>query len=113
MSNAFDIVRTLGLKLEDVEAATKYDGSPVLKRGGSFMAGLATHPSAEPDTLVVRYGTDDRELLLQEAPETYYLTDYYRTYPLILVRLSRVEPEVLRELLFVSWRMTAGKTRKR
>jgi hypothetical protein len=50
---AFEKVRRIGLSLPDVEATTKYDGSPVLKLGGCFMAGLANHRSAEPDTLVV------------------------------------------------------------
>ena len=112
-ADTFDVVRTVGLSLPDVEAGTKYDGSPVLKRGGSFMAGLATHPSAEPDTLVVRADFEEREWLLQEAPETYYLTDYYRNYPLVLVRLSSIEPDALRDLLSGSWRLTAAKSRKR
>ena len=51
-ASLFDVVRTVGLGLPGVEAATKYDGSPMLKVGGSFMAGLATHRSAEPGTLV-------------------------------------------------------------
>ena len=55
---AFDIVRTIGLELPGVEATTKYDGSPVLKLDGIFVAGLAMHPSAEPDTLVVRSDLD-------------------------------------------------------
>jgi hypothetical protein len=110
---AFEIVKTLGLALEGVAAATKYDGSPVLKRGGSFMAGLATHSSAEPATLVVRSEYDERDLLIEEAPETYYLTDYYRRYPLILVRLARIDREALRDLLSVSWRITASKARRR
>lgn len=110
---AFDIVRTIGLELPGVEATTKYDGSPVLKLDGIFMAGLAMHPSAEPDTLVVRSELDDREALVEDAPETYYLTDYYRSYPLVLVRLKRVEPDALRELLSVSWRMTMSKTQRR
>ncbi len=113
MTGAFDIVRTVGLALPDVEVTTKYDGSPVLKVDGMFMAGLATHPSAEPDTLVVRAGLEDRERLVEDAPETYYLTDYYRSYPLVLVRLSRVEPDALHDLLSVSWRMTTAKERKR
>jgi hypothetical protein len=54
VAGVFDIVRNVGLALPDVEATTRYDGSPVLKVDGMFMAGLATHPSAEPDTLVVR-----------------------------------------------------------
>lgn len=65
----FEPVRKIGLALPDVEAGTKYDGSPVLKAGGSFMAGLATHRSAEPETLVVRIGFEERECLLEDAPD--------------------------------------------
>ena len=77
------------------------------------MAGIATHPSAEPDSLVVRIGIDEREWLLEDAPETYYLTDYYRGLPLVLARLSRLDPNALRDLLSVSWRLTSAKLRKR
>lgn len=38
------------------------------------MAGLAMHPSAEPNTLVVRHDDEQREWLIADAPETYYLT---------------------------------------
>jgi hypothetical protein len=62
--DAFDIVKELGCRLPNVEAATKYDGSPVLKAHGVFMAGLAMHASAEPDTLVVRAEFEEREGLL-------------------------------------------------
>ena len=113
VAGVFDIVRNVGLTLPDVEATTKYDGSPVLKVDGMFMAGLATHPSAEPDTLVVRAGLEERDRLVEDAPEAYYLTDYYRSYPLVLVRLSCVEPDALHDLLSVSWRMTMAKARKR
>src|SRR5438445_10622169 len=89
---AFDIVRTVGLALPDVEATTKYDGSPVLKVDGIFMASLATHPAAEPGTLVVRAGLEDREMLVADAPEPYYLTAYYQSYPPVLVRLSPADP---------------------
>lgn len=112
-SDAFEMVRAVGLTLPDVEATTRYDGSSVLKVSGIFMAGIATHPSAEPDTLVVRHGLEERERLMEDAPETYYLTDYYRSYPLILARLSRIEPDALRDLLSVSWRLTVAKIRKR
>jgi hypothetical protein len=115
LADAFEPVRTVGLALPDVQATTKYDGSPVLRVRGSFMAGLATHRSAEPDTLVVRVGIEEREWLMQDAPETYYLTDHYRSYPLVLVRLSRIDREALSDLLLVSWRLTVGKagTRRR
>jgi hypothetical protein len=107
----FRTVKTIGLALPNVEASTRYDGSPVLKLGGCFMAGLATHRSAEPGTLVVRVELEQREALLEEAPETYYVTDYYRPYPLVLVRLSHVDSGALHDLLSVSWRLTLPKAR--
>lgn len=102
----------MALRLRGVEASRRYDGSTVLKAGGTFMAGLATHPSAEPQTLVVRHGLEERDLIIADAPETYYLTDYYRTYPLLLARLSRLDQDAVRELLAVSWRMAMAKTKK-
>lgn len=109
ITTAFDVVKAVGLTLPQVEAATKYDGSPVLKVRGVFMAGLAMHHSAEPDTLVVRADLDDRHWLLDEAPDTYYLTDYYDNHPVVLVRLSRIDRDALHDLLSVSWRLTMAK----
>ena len=75
------------------------------------MAAIAIHPSAEPNTLVVRSPYEERDLLIEDAPETYYITDYYRPYPLVLVRLAHVGRDALHDLLSVSWRMTDEKTR--
>jgi hypothetical protein len=83
-----------------------------LKAGGSFMAAVATDESAEADSLVVRCKLDDREFMLAEAPETYYVTDYYAKYPLVLVRLSEVTEDALRDLLSVSRRMALEKRRR-
>jgi hypothetical protein len=111
--DTFEMVRAIGLALPDVQATTRYDGSPVLKAAGCFMAGLATHHSAEPETLVVRVDLEDRDALLEDAPDTYYLTDYYRRYPLVLARLSQLDRDALRDLLSISWRLTMAKARRR
>ena len=75
------------------------------------MACLALHPSAEPETLVVRFDPEEREQLLEEAPDTYYLTEHHRLYPVVLVRLSRIGPDALHDLLSASRRFTlAGRT---
>lgn len=109
--DAFDAVRRVGLTLPDVVATTRYDGSPVLKMRDCFLAGLATHASAEPETLVVRSTFEDRQLLIEDAPETYYVTEDYRRHPVVLVRLSRVDRDALADLLATSWRLTLPKTR--
>jgi hypothetical protein len=111
--DSFETVMCVGLSLPYVEAATKYDGSPILQVGGCFMAGLATHRSAEPGTLVVRSAFEDRTWLLAEAPAIYYVTDYYVKYPVVLVRLSRIDPDALRALLSISRRLTMEKVRRR
>ena len=108
-ADIFEPVRAVGLALPGVEAATKYDGSPMLKAGGSFMAGLAMHPSADPETLVVRADLEEREGLMEDAPEAYYLTDYYRNHPVVLARLSRLDRDALRDLLSMSRRLTLAR----
>ena len=109
----FDLVRRVGLGLPGVEAATRYDGSPMLKLGGCFMAGLAMHPSAEAGTLVVRIDLEDRDAFLDDAPDIYYLTDYYRTQPVVLARLSCLDRKALSDLLAMSWRVTLPKAHRR
>jgi len=112
-ADPFEAVRAVGLTLPDVEATTRYDGSPVLKVRGVFLAGLAMHGSAEPATLVVRMDLEERDWLLEDAPDTYYVTDYYRSYPIVLVRLSRIDRDALHDVLSVSWRLAAAKAGKR
>lgn len=77
------------------------------------MAALATHQSAEPDSLVVRMDPADREALLEDAPDTYYLTEHYERHPVVLARLSHLDADALHDLLSVSRRLTLAKARKR
>jgi len=111
--DVFEIVRRVGLALPDVALATRYDGSPVLKAHGNFMAGLASHASAEHGTLVVRMGFEERGWLLEDAPDTYYVTEYYRKYPVVLVRLAYIDRDALRDLLMMSRRIVMPKPRRR
>jgi len=104
----FETVRQIGLELPGVEASTAY-GLPALKVRGKLLACLPANRSAEPDSIVVRVGFDDRAGLLAEAPDVYYLTDHYVGYNAVLVRLSRVDREVLRDLLGMAYKfVTAG-----
>ena len=108
----FDRVRRLALALPDVEAGTTW-GSLALKIRGSLMACVAIHKSAEPNTLAVRIDFDQRAELLAADPETYYLTDHYVNYPVVLVRLSSIHPDALRDLLGMSWRFVTSRTKGR
>ena len=94
----FDTVKKIGLTLPGVEASTAW-GAPALKVRGKLLACVPTHHSAEPGSLMVRVDFDDRAELLAAAPDVYYVTDHYVGYTAVLVRMSRVTPDVLRDLL--------------
>ena len=97
--NHFDAVRKkIGLTLPGVEESTAW-GAPALKVRGKLLACLPAHRSAEPGSLAVRVDFDDRAERLAAAPDVYYVTDHYLNYTAVLVRLSRVTPDVLRDLL--------------
>ena len=93
-----DTVRKIGLALPSVEESTAW-GAPALKINGKLMACVPTHRSAEPDSLMVRVSFDDRAELLAAAPDVYYVTDHYLGYTAVLVRLSLITADVLRDLL--------------
>jgi hypothetical protein len=65
----------------------------------SSLACVPVNRSAEPGSIMVRVGLDDRAELLAAAPDVYYVTDHCLNYTAVLVRLSRVTPDVLRDLL--------------
>ena len=78
-----------------------------------MFACLASHRSAEPNTLVVRMDFDERDGLIAAEPKTYYLTDHYVDYPCVLVRLTRVRHDALRDLLLMGWGfVSAAKSRR-
>jgi hypothetical protein len=101
--SGFAAVAAAGAALPDVEVTTTW-GVPALKVRGKMFVCMAAHKSAEPDTLVVRMDLAQRDALIEEDPATYYLKEHYVGYPCVLVRLSRVHPDALRDLVLTAYR---------
>lgn len=102
--NAFDVVCEIARTLPGAEESTSY-GTPAFKVKGKLFARF--HQDGE--SLVVSVDFDERDEMMSADPEKFYITDHYRNYPWILVRLSKVRPEELRDLLLGSWRRAAPK----
>jgi hypothetical protein len=102
----FDTVRTLARGLADIEAIP---GTPSLKARGKLLAWIPPHKSVEPGSLAVRLDADRRAELLETAPEIYYITDHYLNYPTVLVRLARIPPDALKDLLRLAWSQVTAK----
>ena len=107
----FDTVRKIAMTLQGAEEASAY-GSPGIKVGGVLMTCIAINKAAEPNSLMVRIDFDQRDAMIQEDPETYYLKEHYASYPCVLVRLSRITESQLRDLLQASFRFVNSKPKR-
>jgi hypothetical protein len=108
----FDVVRTIGKGMPDVETGKAY-GSPAIKLRGKLLACMASHRSAEPHTLVVVVDFLTRDLLIAKDPAVYYVKPHYVPYPCVLVRLERTELHDLKEVLDMGWRYVSTKAKHR
>lgn len=97
-----EAVRAIALALPGVEEGTSY-GTPAFKVRKKLIARMLE----DGESLVIRVDPDARDVLIQGKPETFYITDHYLKYPLMLVRLPAVRLEELRELLEQAWRISA------
>ncbi|HWC76994.1 MAG TPA: MmcQ/YjbR family DNA-binding protein [Blastocatellia bacterium] len=100
----FDTVRALALSFPGVEEGTSY-GTPAFRVGGKMLARF--HQDGESLVLKVEFVT--REVLLGARPETFYVTDHYRCWPLMLVRLTTARIEDLQSLFEDAWKLAAPK----
>jgi hypothetical protein len=96
-------VLALALALPGVEECTAY-GTPGLKVKGKILARLRTEAEG---ALALRCDCIDREILLRAAPRTFFVTDHYRDYPMVLVRLNKVRLRELPALIERAWRTVA------
>jgi hypothetical protein len=110
--NTFKAVESIGRTLPDVEVTTAW-GSPALKVRGKMFVCIASNKAAEPNTLVVMMDFADRDALIEDDPGTYYLKDHYLSYPCVLVRLSRVHRDALRDLVIGAHRFMSAKARRK
>ena len=99
----FDTVRNIGLALPGVEDehSVREPGA----QGAWKTPGVRPHASLGRTQLACRrVDFDDRAELLAADPDVYYVTEHYVGYTAVLVRLSRVDPDVLRDLLGMAYK---------
>jgi hypothetical protein len=97
-TSAFERVRRAAIGLADVTEGTSW-GVPALKVRGTMFVCTAVNRAVEPNTLVARLSFVDRDWLLTQNPDVYYLKPHYLNYPCVLARLGRIKPKELRELV--------------
>ncbi len=103
-----DVLREIALQFPDVEEATTERGI-AFKARGRLLTCSAIHASAEPNSLVVRIGMEQRAALLKAYPDALYLTAHYEKHPAVLARLERLDRDSLRDILGAAWLFVAEK----
>ncbi|GGA57686.1 MmcQ/YjbR family DNA-binding protein [Pelagibacterium lentulum] len=100
----FDEVRTIALKFPGTTDFVTH-GTPSIKVGSKFLM-----REREPGILALRcLGIDERDLLLQADPDTFFITDHYRGYPYILARMERLDRQWFAHHFEMIWRENALK----
>lgn len=97
-------VRRCFVALPGVVEGTSY-GTPAFRVGKKFLARLRE----DGEDLVVRVGFEERETLLDAAPQTFHVTDHYAGHPMVLVRLAAVKAADLARIAELAWRLEAPK----
>jgi hypothetical protein len=99
----YDAVRKIGLQLPNVAEGTSY-GTPALKVKGKLFVRLRP----DLDAIVIATPFENREELMAGDPEKYFITDHYRDYPWMLVRLAKVGADEVRDLLRMAHRAASA-----
>ena len=108
--HTFAAVEAVGRDLPEVEVTTAW-GQPALKVRGKMFVCMASHKSAESNSLVVMMDFADRDALVKDDPATCYLKEHYLNYPCVVVRLDRIRLDALRDLVVGAHRFVSGQIR--
>jgi hypothetical protein len=95
-------VRRLALALPETSEKPCY-GTPGFYVKKKLFARLLP----DPKVLAVRVDPEERAALLQVAPEVFFLTPHYEGWPMVLIRLPKVELADLEDRLVEAWRFMA------
>ena len=100
----FATVRRVALSFPGVEEGSSY-GTAGFRVRGRFLARL----KEDGESLVVKCGFDERDFRMEANPRAFFITEHYRGYPTVLIRLETVTLAELREVFEQAWRLNASR----
>ena len=90
------------LPLPEVSQSTNEHGAPCLEVRGKDFASVRG-----PQEMLLHCPLEQKELLMEIAPEIYWQTDHFKGWPGLLVRLDMIGDEELSLRLEDAWRFRA------
>ena len=99
-----ETLRRIALSFPGVEEGASY-GTLAYRVGKKFICRM----KEDGESLAIRMEFGEREILVEGEPETFYFTEHYRNYPMVLIRLPQVHPDELKRIFGNAWRRFASK----
>ena len=99
----FAKVVAIAERFPGVEVSRSY-GTPAIKVKRKLLARLRSEAEGG---LAIRCDFVEREMLLQAAPETFYITDHYADYPMVLINLETLRWDAMPDIVERAWRIAA------
>jgi len=104
MPDPFDRVRKIALAFPGVAESETF-GSPSLKVNGKYLAQIWQ----DGQSLILSMEIIERDMWLQAEPDIFFITDHFRDWPGVLIRLDQIDDDLLRDLIEKTWRRRAPK----
>ncbi|MDX8355593.1 hypothetical protein [Cognatiyoonia sp. IB215182] len=99
-----DVVE-IALKWPEVAEGISY-GEPSLK----VRKRLLTRNRLQDDSIVfLDVPPEEREMLIEASPRTFFVEDHYKSYDIVLARLESISPPEVQTILERRWRSSATK----
>ncbi|MEZ5799560.1 MAG: MmcQ/YjbR family DNA-binding protein [Nitratireductor sp.] len=95
----------LAKKYPAVTESVSY-GEPSLKVGSKL---LTRYREQDNSLVILDVPSQERELLIEAAPEIFFLEPHYKPHDIVLVRLDNIAPKEVENFLERRWRNSATK----
>ncbi len=95
----FEDLRAMILALPDTVEGMSWDARSFKVNGKVILFWNAKY-----DCPVFKVDIEERDMLLDADPETFFTTDHHRNYPVILARPERLDPDWARANIERVWR---------
>ena len=98
-------LKKIALSFPEASEKSSY-GKPAFAVGKKF---FTRWRDEENSIVLIVDSIDERDMLLEADPKTFFITDHYKDYPSVLVRMERITQDELCAMLERRWRKIAPK----
>jgi hypothetical protein len=98
-------LKKIALSFPEAHEKSAY-GNPAFFIAKKF---FTRHRSEDDSIVLIVDSIDERDMMMEADPRTFFITDHYKDYPSVLVRMERIDVKTVEGMLARRWRKIAPK----